>query len=186
MAIKIVINPDIEVSQNLGHYLFIDLKNNFLVIFCYCLISCETSLRRRIAGNLAPCCARRSGRVQSYTPLASRLQNTTLPHTASAGNTPENLPAAAGEPPRRLCFALDGCSRFSGDLAQRHSVRLMPYSCLECGSCLILPKISRRRRESRLAARASHSTVAVDFPETSLCGIPCGLCRTHALSVVVV
>ncbi|MBR7106817.1 MAG: hypothetical protein IKC89_00220, partial [Lentisphaeria bacterium] len=41
----------------------------------------------------------------------------------------------------------------------------------------LLQKISLRRRESRLAARASHSTVAVDFPETSLCGIPCGLCR---------
>ena len=35
-----------------------------------------------------------------------------------------------------------------------------------------LQKISLRRRESRLAARASHSAVAVDFPETSLCGIP--------------
>ncbi|MBR7106801.1 MAG: hypothetical protein IKC89_00135, partial [Lentisphaeria bacterium] len=43
-----------------------------------------------------------------------------------AGSTPKNLPAAAGEPPRRSCFALDGCSRFSGDLALRHSVRLMP------------------------------------------------------------
>ena len=42
------------------------------------------AVRWRIAGNLAPCFARRSGRVQSYTPLASRLQNPTLPRTASA------------------------------------------------------------------------------------------------------
>ena len=33
-----------------------------------------------------------------------------------------------------------------------------------------LQKISLRRRGGRLAARASHSAVAVDFPETSLCG----------------
>ncbi|MBR7108165.1 MAG: hypothetical protein IKC89_07120, partial [Lentisphaeria bacterium] len=42
-----------------------------------------------------------------------------------------------------------------------------------------LQKISLRRRESRLAARASHSTVAVDFPETSLCGIPRTFRRPH-------
>ena len=40
--------------------------------------------RSSISGNLAPYFARRSGRVQSYTPLASRLQNPTLPRTASA------------------------------------------------------------------------------------------------------
>ena len=38
--------------------------------------------------------------------------------------SPENLPAAAEEPPRRSCFALGGCSRFSGDLALRHSAHL--------------------------------------------------------------
>ena len=38
--------------------------------------------------------------------------------------SPENLPAAAVEPPRRSCFALGGCSRFSGVLALRHSVGL--------------------------------------------------------------
>ena len=38
--------------------------------------------------------------------------------------TPKNLPAAAGEPPRRSCFALGGFSRFSGDLALRHSAGL--------------------------------------------------------------
>ena len=46
--------------------------------------------------------------------------------------SPKNLPsgfvllrrdkAAAGEPPRHSCFALGGFSRFSGDLALRHSV----------------------------------------------------------------
>ena len=61
----------------------------------------------------------------------------------SAGSTPKNLPAAAGEPPRRSCFALDGCSRFSGDLALRHSVRLMPYSCLEYGILRSLGKDDR-------------------------------------------
>ena len=35
--------------------------------------------------------------------------------------TPENLPAAAGEPPRRSGFALGGFSRFSGGHALRHS-----------------------------------------------------------------
>ena len=49
-----------------------------------------------------------------------------------------------------------------------------------------LQKISLRRRESRLAARASHSAVTVDFPETSLCGIPRTLRLAHALRVVVV
>ncbi len=55
-----------------------------------------------------------------------------------AGSTPKNLPAAAGEPPRRSCFALAGCSRFSGDLALRHSAHLPPCSCLECGSIFVL------------------------------------------------
>ena len=35
-----------------------------------------------------------------------------------------------------------------------------------------LQKISLRRQKSRLAARALHSAVTVDFPESSLCGIP--------------
>ena len=50
-----------------------------------------------------------------------------------------------------------------------------------CGGALraLLQKISLRRRESRLAARASHSTVAVDFPETSPSVIPGGLRRPH-------
>ena len=50
----------------------------------YSCLEYGSCCRRCFAGNLAPYCARRSGRVQSYTPLASRLQNTTLPHTASA------------------------------------------------------------------------------------------------------
>ena len=44
---------------------------------------------------------------------------------------------------------------------------------LYCGGALrFLQKISLRRRESRLAARASHSAVAVDFLEPSLSVIP--------------
>ena len=43
-------------------------------------------LRWRITGNLVPCFVRISGRVQSYTPLASYLQNTTLSRTASTGS----------------------------------------------------------------------------------------------------
>jgi len=47
------------------------------------------------------------------------------------------------------------------------------------GNLFLLQKISLRPRESGLAARASPSAVAVDFPEASLSAIPCGLCRTH-------
>ena len=44
--------------------------------------------------------------------------------TCGGAYSPKNLPAAAGEPPRRSCFALGGCSRFSGDLTLRHSAHL--------------------------------------------------------------
>ena len=88
-------------------------------------------------------------------------------------NSPKNLPAAAGEPPRRSCFALDGYSRFSGDLALRHSAGMrLAHALRMVVDEIFNQKISLRRRGSRLAARASHSAVTVDFPETSLCGIP--------------
>ncbi|MBR2626170.1 MAG: hypothetical protein IKD23_07235, partial [Lentisphaeria bacterium] len=40
------------------------------------------------------------------------------------------------------------------------------------GNLFLLQKISLRPRESGLAARASPSAVAVDFPEASLSAIP--------------
>ena len=52
-------------------------------------------------------------------------------------------------------------------------------------SRLILQKISLRRQESRLAARASHSAVSVDFPETTLSGLPCGFAVLIPASKVV-
>ena len=53
------------------------------------------------------------------------------------------------------------------------------------GNLLLLQKISLRPRESGLAARASPSAVAVDFPEASLSAIPSAYALLMTASVVV-
>ena len=82
--------------------------------------------------------------------------------------------------------ALRAISRLASLAARVEYSRTLPSllacktrPCLTLHPPIILQKISLRRRESRLAARASHSTVAVDFPETTPSVIPGGLRRPH-------
>ena len=96
-----------------------------------------------------------------------RIQQTTQ-------DIPKNLRQSA-RPDRKCIFCCDRYSSLAMSLILSYCLIFCEKSFLRwciAGNLLLLQKISLRPRESGLAARASPSAVAVDFPEASLSAIP--------------
>ena len=116
-----------------------------------------------IMGNLTPCLRCPFGHIHSMLP-PGRLAKRDLAAYCCAKIA--CILHAIFRSPRRPGLRPGGFSRFSGGHALHHSVG---FALLVIASKVdLFLYISLRPRESGLAARASPSAVAVDFPEASL------------------